>query len=165
MSCWIDLSGGLVDTKDDDVVRLLIGGEKEGPSGVDVEVAWPLTSGRLDLEQPESSPRAIDFEGRNAVVAPIRSVEKPPRRMDYHLRRVVFILEPRRQRRDSLDLRQLPRFRIVTKCCDSGVELVDDVGVPSLGMERRMAGSCSRPGQTQSMARCSGRPVPHRNGR
>ena len=96
MARGVELAGVLVDAKNDCIIRLLIGNDEEGTGRVDVEVARPLAPGQLGLEQSECALRGIDCEDGDAVVAAIRSVEKPARRVNHDLRRIVLSFEFRR---------------------------------------------------------------------
>src|SRR5579862_5604778 len=71
-----ELSGCLVDAKDDDVVRLLVCRQQKISARIDVKAAWNLALGRSVVDRCERPSLRVDGENRNAVVAAIGGVKE-----------------------------------------------------------------------------------------
>src|ERR1700686_211613 len=73
---WSELPAARVNGKNNDLIRILIGCKQVLAGRIDYEVAWGLSLRRYNLNLFEQSGSGINFEDRDAVVAPIRRIEK-----------------------------------------------------------------------------------------
>ena len=78
-------AGFLVDPKDNDTVPALVGNEAELARRVDVEVPRRFDIGGLVLDESQCPLGQIDPVNHNAIVPPVRAVEKLPARVHAYL--------------------------------------------------------------------------------
>ena len=78
-------TGCLVDPEDDDTVLALVGDEAELARRVDVEVPRRFDIGPLMLDESQCPFGQVDPVNHDAVVPPVRTVEKLPARVHAYL--------------------------------------------------------------------------------
>ncbi len=78
-------TGFLVDTEDNDTVFALVGDEAELARRVDVEVPRRFDIGCLVLDESQRPFGRVNPVNHNAVVPPVRAVEKLPARVHAYL--------------------------------------------------------------------------------
>ena len=65
-----------INPKNDDVVRILVGGEQKSPRRIDTEIAGSLSTGWFVLDKGKLTGFLVDGEHGNAVVTTVRAINK-----------------------------------------------------------------------------------------
>src|SRR5579859_3392250 len=102
-----------VDTKDNNVVGVLIGCEQIRARRVNREIAWRLTLRRNVLYRGKGASGGIDSKHGNAVMPTVRGIQELTCRVHLHLGGIVIASKVFGQSRDRLQLMQASFCRIV----------------------------------------------------
>src|SRR5712692_269776 len=87
----------------------------------------------------QSSALGVNRENSDTVVAAVRAVQELARRMDLHFRGRRLSPESLRKGGNRLNWFQNTPLRIVIHGRDRRGKLVDDIGMPAVGMEGKVA--------------------------
>ena len=134
-----EFSGFRFDAEGHDRVAILVGGEQESAGGIDPETARSFSPGRFMADACESSGTLIDPVDHDAVVTPVRTVDKRPRRRDLDIgagaRSAVTLRECGKDMQHSE--RSFPA--VIRQARQCGVELVDEKRKSAAGVESYVA--------------------------
>jgi hypothetical protein len=129
----------LVDAERYHVVGVLIGHEKKRARRIDGEITRPFATRRFVRDEVQLARALINRERDDAVMAAVRPVNEPARRVDVDVGAKVRPAEIRRQCRNGLRLRQRSLGFIISERDQRRIEFVDDVGEFARRMKIEMA--------------------------
>ena len=115
-----------INTKNGDVVGVLVGGEQKSPRRIDTEIAGSLSTGWFVLDEGKLAGLFVDGEYGNAVVTTVRAIDELAVGMDTDFGRAVVTGKIPRESGDGLDFVQGARFPIVSEDGNLGGHLQID---------------------------------------
>src|SRR5713101_3590417 len=134
----------LIKSEDHDVVGFLISHQQKPPSWIDGKVAWRHASSEFVANRGESAVARVNRENGNAVVTPVRTIEKSAVRGNVDVGTRVRSREILRQGSYCLQLCQTSLPGIARKRGYRRVQFVKHENVLGVGRKSQMARACSR---------------------